>query len=191
MESNEKATHFAFLLRKICNSIPAPRNRPNSGFLLESNCSLDSISEKEWNILSNNVSLNEKKKNYNLIFLPGSTIITQEESLHTQIFRIVSGTCKVIKNVPNPRSEEPQSIQITTLKKGDLFGEIGFFLGIRSIVSVIADSFVELQVLDSVYLKKLFIDDPIIILKFFYRVASNLANNLLTLSLDGWLPSEQ
>lgn len=186
------ANHYASLVRKISKSITGIRDRADSGYVLDSNFSLDVISDEEWDMLANKNSFEGTKRlKYNYVFMPGDIILKEHETMNHQIFRISVGKCKVVKVVPNARSDEPSSIKIIELHEGDLFGEIGFLLGIRSTATVIADSFVELQIFDNTYLKKLFLEEPMIVLKFFNRVATNLANNLASRSNDGWAPSEK
>lgn len=187
MESKEGADQHHKLLLSIISSIAPDTKVPMH--LLEDNFDLDNISEEEWDLLSNNVPIGRKKLKFNCVFFPGDTILQESVTTSHQVYRITAGTCEIVKRVPNPMTEEPETVKVATLHAGDIFGVVGFLLGIRSTATVVANTMVEVQIIDNFYLKRLFKTEHFLVLKLYYRIASNIAQLIVNRGDEGWTPT--
>ena len=144
------------------------------------------ITEAEWEHLANDLVATDSETWFPILFYPGEKILKEGITMQHRVYRIKKGTCRVVKEVPHPENGEPSFVELGQLQAGDIFGEIGLFSTACSTATVIAESLVEVQVIDAQYLKILQADFPLLVTKFYYFVCSYVANCIYKRELCGW-----
>jgi len=95
-----------------------------------------------------------------LQFQPGETVL-REGDVFQRIYQVSSGKCSVLKDIDGSRQV------LANLTQAATFGEISFVLGCSASASVVADSAMDVYVIEAEYLKQLFKRDAALAGRFF------------------------
>ena len=134
------------------------------------------LTPREWNfIIKGNPNWNPHYS-----FSKGEVII-QENGVYSIIGQIASGVCSIEKQTENG------TIALGKIGEGEIFGEIQFLTSKSASASVIADSDVEMYIIDGDFVAgQLFQTDPKIVIKFYHYLCVTIAKRINLRESEGW-----
>lgn len=104
-------------------------------------------------------------------------IIVRQNRPFTGIYVVVNGDVRVELNVDDTDSDD-QRFELARLSRGDIFGEVSFVDSEPTSATVVADTDVELLVVDVDVIQSLLLSDPTFGRRFFHSIAITLAKRL-------------
>ena len=117
-----------------------------------------------------------------LTFSKGDPIMIEGQH-YSMICQIVSGTCRIEKQLP----DQPISIVLGKMFPGEIFGEITFLTEGTATASVYADEDVDMYFIDGKYLKEtLMKTHPHVVVRFYNYLCVNLAKRIAQREKEGW-----
>jgi CRP-like cAMP-binding protein len=112
-------------------------------------------------------------------------VILREGQKYSLVCQIVNGSCRIEKAVPG---SDGVTVELGSLGKGEIFGEINFLTEGRATASVIADEeFVDMYFIDGTYLRdQLFKTHPHVVVRFYHYLCTILASRISQREQEGW-----
>jgi CRP-like cAMP-binding protein len=108
-----------------------------------------------------------------LVGYPGGDYVVKEGMEHLRIYQIAQGRCAIKKNTP-----DGGQITLGFMEQGALFGEMTFLEKGKATASVIADSDVQVYIIEGYFINILFVDHPELAGRFYSYLATVLAQRL-------------
>ena len=107
------------------------------------------------------------------LYRAGETIVRQNEYL-TALYVIVEGEARVEMT----HDESGDRSELARLSRGDIFGEVSFVDNQPTSANVIADTDIEVLVVEDDVIRSLFYADPTFARRFYHSIAVTLAKRL-------------
>ena len=141
----------------------------------------EGISSEDWDVV-----LRGDRTERIVTLFEGDQII-EEGTCSRMACYIVSGTCRVEKRL----KDQDVSVVLGHLEAGDSFGEISFLTQSLATASVVADSNVELYVVDPCHYRSLFPDNSSVGLRLLHFLCKSLSRRIGQREMEGWGHNEQ
>lgn len=172
-----EAAAFLQLVSGLLSVIKDKETEDHDTPIIEESTDGNFLRPEEWNILLGG------ERDKTMTVAKGDTII-QEGQKYSLICQIVSGSCRIEKEVPGSPEE---AVVLGLMHPGELFGEITFLTEGVATASVIAEEDVELYFIDGSFLKEeLFASHPQLVVRFYHYLCRILSARIAQREQEGW-----
>lgn len=108
-------------------------------------------------------------------------LIRKEGNHYSFICQIASGSCRVEKTI-----EGQANVILGTLKTGEILGELQFFTGKAATANVVAETDVEIYVLNCDFIRSLFDSHPHVVVNFYRFLCNMISQRIVKREQEGW-----
>ena len=141
------------------------------------------LTSRDWDILiSGGVDAPNCKRDKTLMTFTEGDVIIEEGKPIRMVGHIASGTCRVAKALSSGQA----SAVLGYLQEGDTFGEINFLTGALATASVIAETTVDLYIINYSIRETVFPYYPQVAIRFFHYLCVCLYRRIIQREEEGW-----
>lgn len=173
VESCNSAFQYVEGIKNLCSDKPAEEV---SSKISEDLDSSSTLTQEDWAVLLNSSA----GKSYLLSFTKGDTII-HEGMRHNMICQISKGKCNIEKVLPG--DEKPTII--STIREGEIIGEVTFLRETVASASVVAKKNCEVYMIDGQYVKSLAGSHPALVARLYHYICTVLSARIQKLEKGG------